>query len=139
MGCPVGSILLGSSDFIARARRVRKVFGGGMRQVGYMAASGIYALNNHINRLETDHTHARLIEEVLRNKSFVKSVLPVETNIVIFEVTGAMTPVMFVNNLATHGMKALAVSATQVRLVTHLDISEQMINETIAVIQDMKE
>src|SRR6185503_10311897 len=86
LGCPIGSILLGSKTFIKKARRVRKVFGGGMRQAGFMAASGIYALENHVNRLQEDHEHAQQIAKALQQKDFVAGILPVETNIVIFEI-----------------------------------------------------
>src|SRR6185437_14774900 len=85
MGCPIGSILMGPAAFIKKGRRVRKVFGGGMRQAGFMAAAGIYALENNIQRLAEDHRHARMLAEALEKKDFVKNILPVETNIVIFE------------------------------------------------------
>ena len=80
LGCPVGSVLIGKSDFIKKARRVRKVLGGGMRQAGFLAAAGIYALQNHVARLKEDHDHARQIADALRAKNFVKMILPVETN-----------------------------------------------------------
>ena len=86
LGCPVGSLLIGKKDFIKRARRVRKVFGGGMRQAGFLAAAGIFALEHNIERLAEDHQHAKLLAECLSEKDFVKNILPVETNIIIFEV-----------------------------------------------------
>jgi len=86
LGCPIGSILIGPAAFIRQARRVRKVFGGGMRQAGFMAAAGIYALEHHVQRLADDHAHADRLRQALEKKSFVKSMLSVETNIVIFEV-----------------------------------------------------
>ena len=86
LGAPVGSLLLGNADYIKKARRMRKVFGGAMRQAGYLAAAGLYALENHVVRLETDHFHARQIAEVLYTKKFIGQILPVETNILIFEV-----------------------------------------------------
>ena len=86
LGCPMGSILLGQSRFIKKASRIRKVFGGGMRQAGYMAATGIYALQHHVKRLEQDHNHARNIAEAIAKKDFTHAVLPVETNIIIFGV-----------------------------------------------------
>src|SRR5689334_5830435 len=91
LGCPVGSLLLGKKDLIKKARRIRKVFGGGMRQAGFLAAAGIYALENNIERLSEDHKHATQIAEALQKKSFVKFVLPVETNIIIFEVNASTT------------------------------------------------
>ena len=85
LGCPVGSVLLGKKDFIKKARRIRKVFGGGMRQAGFLAAAGIYALKNNIERLKQDHDHAKQIGDAIAKTSMVKSVFPVETNIIIFE------------------------------------------------------
>src|SRR4030095_966725 len=79
LGCPVGSLLLGKKDFIKKARRVRKVFGGGMRQAGFLAAAGIYALQNNIERLKIDHKNAKLIADAIAKKGFVKLVLPAET------------------------------------------------------------
>src|SRR5439155_16860755 len=92
LGAPVGSLLIGKKDFIAKARRLRKVFGGGMRQAGYLAAAGIYALDNHVERLHEDHYHAKLLAEALCEKDFIGEVFPVETNIVIFEVRGKFSP-----------------------------------------------
>ncbi|HEU4904336.1 MAG TPA: GntG family PLP-dependent aldolase, partial [Flavisolibacter sp.] len=92
LGCPVGSLVLGTRDFIRKARRIRKVFGGGMRQAGYLAAAGIYALQNNIDRLDVDHQHAKQLAEALSRKEFVGTVLPVETNIVIFSVKDGYTP-----------------------------------------------
>src|SRR5215211_5906694 len=85
LGCPVGSLLLGDAPFIKKARRVRKAFGGGMRQAGFLAAAGIYALRNNVQRLEEDHRHAAVLAEAISVKEFTAFVLPVETNIVIFE------------------------------------------------------
>src|SRR5690348_7547335 len=99
LGAPVGSLLLGKKDFIKKARRVRKVFGGGMRQAGFLAAAGTYALQNHIQRLKEDHAHAKQIADALSEKSFVKQVLPVETNIIIFEVRGPLTAARLVERL----------------------------------------
>ena len=81
LGAPIGSLLLGNSDFINKARRVRKVFGGAMRQVGYIAAAGIYALDKNVLRLLEDHKHAKLIGDTLNSLAFVKTVKPVETNL----------------------------------------------------------
>jgi threonine aldolase len=97
LGCPAGSMLMGSASFIRRARRVRKVFGGGLRQAGYLAATAIYALDHHIERLATDHQHARLIETALQQHPLVKMILPVETNLIIFEVKDQRRPGSFYN------------------------------------------
>ena len=90
LGCPVGSVLLGDKVLIQKARRIRKVFGGGMRQAGYLAAAGIYALDHHINRLQEDHHNAKLIGAELATLGWVKSVFPIETNIIIFEASGGI-------------------------------------------------
>jgi threonine aldolase len=134
LGCPIGSMLLGSAPFIRRARRVRKVFGGGMRQAGFMAAAGIYALNNHVDRLAEDHLHARQIAEALSKKDFTRNTLPVETNIVIVEMQPDRSPVEIAQKLKEKGILVIAISPTQVRFVTHLDISPVMMLEAIAAI-----
>ncbi len=129
LGTPLGSVLLGKHDFIRKSRRVRKVFGGGMRQAGYMAAAGIYALQNHIERLEADHQHAKSIADVLLKKDFIGKMMPVETNIIIFEVHGSYTASSFAEILAKNNIKAIAISPTQIRFVFHLDITTEMIIE----------
>lgn len=137
LGAPVGSVLIGSSSFIQRARRIRKVFGGGMRQAGYLAAACIYALDHHVNLLEKDHAHAKYIAAQLLKKDFVGKMLPVETNMIIFEVEGRYTPKTFVEQLAAHDIKCLAISPTQVRMVTHLDIHTQMVEKLATLIEHM--
>jgi threonine aldolase len=137
LGTPIGSLLLGKRDFIKKARRIRKVFGGGMRQAGYMAAAGIYALENNINRLQQDHLHAHQIAEALIKKDFIGKIMPVETNIIIFEVTGSYTAIQFCERLALDDILCLSISATQVRMVTHLDVTDEMVKKLIAVIETM--
>jgi len=134
MGAPVGSLLLGKTSFIKQARRIRKVFGGGMRQAGYLAAAGIYALENNINKLAEDHRHAKQIADVLSRKEFIGRIMPVETNIIIFEVTGSFTARQFCDKLKVHDILCLPISSTQVRMVTHLDITKEMLKSlTLAV------
>jgi threonine aldolase len=137
LGCPVGSLLLGKKDLIKKARRIRKVFGGGMRQAGYLAAAGIYALKNNIERLKQDHDHAKQIAEALSKKNFVTEILPVETNIIIFEVTQPWNAPSFVDKLKEFDILGYPISATQVRLVTHLDITPAMVEKTIEVISKL--
>jgi len=137
LGCPVGSLLLGKKDFIKKARRVRKVFGGGMRQAGYLAAAGIYALKNNVDRLKQDHDHAKHIAEALKKKSFVGEMLPVETNIIIFAVKKPWTAASFVDKLKESGILGHPISSTQVRLVTHLDVTPSMVEKTIDVINKL--
>jgi len=135
MGAPVGSLLLGTSGLIKQARRVRKVFGGGMRQAGYLAAAGIYALQHHMDRLADDHQKAKEIAAALQKKDFIGAMMPVETNILIFEVKGSLTPKDFCNRLRQHRILCLPISATQVRMVTHLDITNEMLKNCIQVIE----
>jgi threonine aldolase len=131
LGCPVGSILLGKKDFIKKGRRIRKAFGGGMRQAGFLAAAGIYALQNNINRLSMDHEHSRLIAEVIAQKKFTKFVLPVETNIIIFELNDGITAPELVGKLKEQHILGYAISPNRIRLVIHLDINKEMVHQTI--------
>ena len=135
LGAPVGSLLLGNKEYIKKARRIRKVFGGGMRQAGYLGAAGIYALENNIERLLQDHQHANQVTAALTRKEFVGKIMPVETNIVIFEVLPPYNPKSFADELAKFSILSMPISATQVRMVTHLDITPTMINNLIAVIE----
>ncbi len=137
LGCPIGSILIGNSQFIRRSRRIRKVFGGGMRQAGYMAASGLYALKNHVDRLADDHAHAKSISESLSAKSFVKNILPVTTNIVIFELEEGKSANTITDHLAAHNIRCLAISSNQIRMVLHLDITAADVNAIEAAISSM--
>jgi len=124
LGAPVGSLLLGKKDFIKQGARVRKVFGGAMRQAGFIAAAGIYALKNNLQRLEEDHRNAASIAAALENCSSVEKVHYGGTNIVIFKVTEGLTASAFLQKMKENGILALKVSNTSVRMVTHLDISD---------------
>lgn len=137
LGCPVGSLLLGKKDFIKKARRLRKVFGGGMRQAGYLASAGIYALKNNVERLTQDHNHAKQIADALKKKNFVGDILPVETNIVIFSVKHPWTAPALVEKLKEDNILGHPISSTQVRLVTHLDVTPVMVEKTIDVINKL--
>ena len=137
LGCPIGSILVGPAAFIRQARRVRKVFGGGMRQAGFMAAAGIHALENHVERLAEDHTHAGRLAAALAKKEGVKNIMPVETNIVIFEVEGNYCAKGMAADLKEQGVLAIAISANQLRFVTHLDITPQMVDQVIRIIENL--
>lgn len=137
LGCPVGSLLIGKKEFVERGRRIRKVFGGGMRQAGYMAAAGLYALKHNIDRLATDHTHAKLIGNAWSRKSFVKMVLPVETNIIIFELDETVSAQQLVLRLKEQHILSYAIAPNRLRLVLHLDITEQMVEKTIEVINNL--
>ena len=137
LGCPVGSLLLGNKSFIKKARRVRKAFGGGMRQAGFLAAAGIYALKNNINRLEEDHHHAQKISETIAQKDFVASVLPVETNIIIFVLRDQVTAPDLVTKLKQHNILGYAIAPDRVRLVVHLDITPEMAEQTIRIFEQL--
>jgi len=131
LGCPVGSLLLGKKLFIKKARRIRKVFGGGMRQAGFLAAAGIYAIKNNIERLEEDHQHSNQIADTLISSKYVKHLLPVAINIIIFETNENITAPELVARLKEKGILCYAIAANRVRLVLHLDISQQMVDQTI--------
>jgi threonine aldolase len=137
LGAPVGSLLLGKRDYIREARRVRKVFGGGMRQAGYLAAAGIYALENNIERLAEDHFHAKQIAEALLKKDFTGAMMPVETNILIFEVKENYTAASFVEYLKKFQVLCLPISSNQVRMVLHLGVTSEMIRNLVQVIHAM--
>jgi threonine aldolase len=137
LGAPVGSVLLGNKDFIKKAKRIRKVMGGGMRQAGYLAAAGIYALDHHIERLQEDHTHALMIEDALRAKPFVDQVLPVETNIVIASFHAPYTPQLFMEAMKKEDILMYQISPNQIRMVVHLDISSALVEKTILAINKL--
>ncbi|WP_266205242.1 threonine aldolase family protein [Pontibacter kalidii] len=139
LGAPVGSVLLGSKEFIRRARRVRKVLGGGMRQAGYLAAACIYALDNHVARLQEDHRRAKELEQALLQASYVESVMPVETNIVIFKLNESITDAAFVQALASQNILASSFGPQMIRFVTHLDITEQMHQHLLQVLQALSQ
>lgn len=134
LGAPVGSVLIGKKLFIKKARRIRKVFGGAMRQAGFIAAAGIYALENNVARLEEDHRHSQMITSALKEKDFVGEVLSVETNIIIFEVIGRYTAAEMAAKLKEQEIFVIGISPTQIRMVVHLDIHPEDVIRTIQVI-----
>ncbi len=134
LGAPVGSVLLGNRKFIDSARRVRKVFGGGMRQAGYLAAAAIYALDNNIERIADDHGRALKLGEILKSVSYVSEVLPVDTNIVIFRVDEKISEELIVNKLAENDILAIDMDRQTIRLVTHLDFDDSMLDQTESVL-----
>lgn len=135
LGAPVGSVLIGSQSFIAEARRVRKVMGGGMRQAGYLAAAGIYALDHQVERLREDHKHARLLAAALAELPYVASIRPAQTNIVIFDLVPPATPAAFLNYLKKNGVIASAFGPQTIRFVTHLDVTREMVEEAISILK----
>ncbi len=137
LGAPVGSLLIGDSDFIRQARRIRKVMGGGMRQAGFLAAAGIYALDHQVERLKEDNKHAKQLGEVLSALPYVSAVRPVQSNIVIFDLKEGQDAATFLGKLAKHGVKATAFGPQTVRFVTHLEVSPEMIEQTIKILRQL--
>ena len=137
LGAPVGSVLLGSREHIKKARRIRKAMGGGMRQAGYLAAAGLYALEHHVDRLKEDHARAREIGKILNNLSWVQQVESVDTNIVLFELRGCTTAQVLAA-LADQGVKAVAFGPKSIRMVTHLQFSDQKLEGLVEILKRMK-
>ncbi|WNW02103.1 GntG family PLP-dependent aldolase [Tenacibaculum sp. HL-MS23] len=127
LGAPVGSILIGSKKDMEKALRVRKLFGGGMRQAGFLAAAAIYALDNNVNRLAEDHQKAQQIGTVLEGCSYVTKVEPIETNIIIFYVDDNIDPMDFINKMASKGILLISMGEGKIRIVTHLNLTNEML------------
>ena len=127
LGCPVGSVLVGSEEAIHKALRIRKVFGGGMRQAGFLAAAASYALDNQLDRLAEDHKKAKEIGATLEGLSFIEKVEPIETNIIIFEIDeDRMKSEFFVEKLKEKNVHIIGMGQGKLRIVTHLDYTNQM-------------
>jgi len=139
LGAPVGSLLLGPEDLIARARRYRKVIGGGMRQAGYLAAAGLYALDHHVDRLAEDNARARRLAEALAPLPFVASVEQTETNICIFHLAGDLMAADFLETLAGNGIQAVPFGPQMVRFTTHLGVTDEMIEYAIGVLSGISD
>mgnify|MGYP001152520354 FL=1 len=139
LGAPIGSILLGSKVHIAKALRIRKLFGGAMRQVGFLAAAGIYAFDNHIERLADDHKKAKDIELILNSLSYVKKVEPVETNIIIFYVKDHLNADDFIDSMAKKNILLTPMGDGKIRIVTHLDFSLEMLEKLVYELKVFKE
>ncbi|WP_420399447.1 threonine aldolase family protein [Flagellimonas sp.] len=127
LGCPVGSVLVGSREAMDKALRVRKILGGGMRQSGFLAAAAIYAMDHHIDRLSEDHAKAKEIGELLQSLDFVQKVEPIETNIIIFELDESkMTSDAFLGKLTENQISIIGMGQGKLRIVTHLDYTQTM-------------
>ncbi len=137
LGCPIGSVLVGDERLMKNAIRLRKVFGGNMRQVGYLAAAGLYALDNNIHRLVDDHKRAKEIESTLKELSFIKTVEPVETNIIIFELNEDVNEITFVQKLIDDNIKIIGMGGGKLRMVTHLDYTDDMHNRLLDVLKSI--
>lgn len=137
LGCPIGSVLVGDEDIMKGAIRIRKIFGGGMRQVGYLAAAGLYALDHHIDRLKQDHNKAKEIGEVLGALSQIKTVEPIETNIIIFELNPDVNETVFVQNLAKNNIHIIGMGGGKLRIVTHLDYTDAMHEKLLSILTNL--
>ncbi|WP_248723022.1 low specificity L-threonine aldolase [Seonamhaeicola sp. ML3] len=126
LGAPIGSVLVGDADIMKNAIRIRKVFGGNLRQAGYLAAAALYALDNHVDRLVGDHKKAREIGEVLTQKPQIKSVEPIETNIIIFELNDDVSEQVFFQRLVDRGIHIISMGSNKLRMVTHLNYTNDM-------------
>jgi threonine aldolase len=137
LGAPVGSVLVGGKDFIFRSRRIRKVYGGGMRQAGYLAAACIYALDNNLERLSEDHRKAKQLETILLSLPYVHTVVPVQTNLVFFSLKPEMPASDFLKKLRDNDIFAMALAPQEIRFVTHLDITDEMMEKVETVFKGM--
>lgn len=137
LGCPIGSLLLGTRDFIKQARRVRKVLGGGMRQVGYIAAAGLYALDHNVLRLSDDHLKAKALGDGLKECHWVDNVIEPETNIVVAELKDHARQIEFIDALGSRNVLSVPFGKGKVRFVTHLDVSNDQIDETISILSSI--
>lgn len=138
LGTPMGSVLIGNRKIMKNAMRVRKVLGGGMRQIGFMAAAGIYALDNHIDRLEQDQRRAAEIGELLSRQTYVREVEPVETNIVIFYLNSSLDEANFMEQLQKENIRISNMGQGKLRIVTHLDYSEEKHQKFLKVLSSIK-
>ncbi len=138
LGAPIGSVLLGTKAHIQKALRIRKRFGGAMRQVGYLAAAGIYALDNHVERLKEDHKKAKVIGETLEKQVYISKVEPIDTNIVIFNLTDDVDDEKFINSLKEKEVLITSMGSGKLRMVTHLDFTDVMLERLIVILKDFK-
>ncbi|MEZ5059597.1 MAG: GntG family PLP-dependent aldolase [Saprospiraceae bacterium] len=137
LGAPVGSLLLGSEKLMLKARRIRKIMGGSMRQAGYLAAAGIYALDHHVERLKEDHQKARELSEILEKVSFIENIRPVATNILFFDVRSPHDANSFLSILKDNGILATSFGPQTLRFVTHLDYTPEMHNRVKEFLQTL--
>jgi threonine aldolase len=135
LGAPVGSVLLADKETIKYARRLRKVFGGGMRQAGFLAAAGIFALDHHVERLKIDHAHAQILADELRKYNWVTNVLPADTNIVLFDTVAPADQIL--KKLLEKAIKANSTDTHRIRFVTHLDVHPDQVEYVVKVLKEI--
>lgn len=128
LGAPVGSLLIGSFEFIQKAKRIRKIFGGGMRQAGFLAAAGIYALDNNVERLEVDHQRAKELGTIIENQVYTEFIHPVDTNILIFKLKEEFPANEFIQKMKEKGILLVSMGPQLIRIVTHLGIGDEEMN-----------
>lgn len=124
LGAPVGSVLLGTADFIREGRRIRKRFGGGMRQAGYLAAAGLYALDHHVDRLAEDHARAADLARFMSNLAFVDAIKPAATNMVLFRLQDGLEGSQLLSHLGGMGIQLIAMDRYWLRAVMHYDVGD---------------
>ncbi|MFT5215222.1 MAG: threonine aldolase [Glaciecola sp.] len=137
LGCPIGSVLVGNEEIMKGAIRIRKIFGGGMRQVGYLAAAGLYALDHNFDRLAEDHRKAKEVGEVLSILSMIKKVETIETNIIIFELNPDVSETTFVQKLADKNIHIIGMGGGKLRIVTHLDYTDVMHDRLLSILRNL--
>ena len=135
LGAPVGSVLLADKQIVKYARRLRKVFGGGMRQAGFLAAAGIYALDHHVERLKIDHAHAQILAEELQRCNWVTNVIPADTNIILFDTVAPAEQIL--KKLHDKGVKASSTDTHRIRFVTHLDVHPDQVEYVMKVLKEI--
>lgn len=138
LGAPIGSVLVGSSPFIAKARRKRKVLGGGMRQAGIIAAAGLFALKNNIERLKEDHENAQRLTLTLKDLAWVESILPVETNIIVVSIKAPARRDEIIESLRKEGLLCIAFGPGMIRFVTHLNIDRSMVEQACRILKKIQ-
>ncbi len=126
LGTPLGTVLMGNKEIMEKSIRIRKIFGGGMRQIGFMAAAGIYALDHHVDRMKEDHQRASEIASILKGLDFIHEVEPTETNIVIFYLIDGIPENRFMNDLSNKNIRISSMGEGKLRIVTHLDYTSEM-------------
>lgn len=138
LGAPVGSLLIGSRELIAKAQRYRRMMGGGMRQAGYLAAAGLFALNHNVERLKEDHAKAKAVEAELLSLPYVSSVVPVETNIVMFTLDARLSAETFLRELSNRQIKAYSMGPQIIRFVFHLDVNDAQLNTLLEALRKIR-
>jgi len=137
LGAPIGSILIGNKAFINKARRIRKLFGGGMRQAGYLAAASLYAVKNNVSRLKEDHRKAKILAYEIANSGFVKNVMPVQTNIVIVNLNEKYPQARLMDLFNEKGIMVVGFGQDKIRMVTHMDFTDEMLERTLEIFKSL--